>query len=77
MMSESPAWALTLLLSCVVQLAAIAENPFQYQIVWKHYRRLVLRRFPYNVIYSASDQVIRIVACIHGRRNPELWQDRI
>ena len=58
-------------------LAAIEENPFQYQIVWKHYRRVVLHRFPYNVIYSASDEVIRVVACIHGRRNPEIWQERI
>jgi plasmid stabilization system protein ParE len=58
-------------------LVAIAENPFQYEIVWEHYRRAVLHRFPYNVIYSASDQVIRVVACIHGRRDPEVWQDRI
>ena len=58
-------------------LAAITENPFQYQIVWKHYRRAGLQRFPYNVIYSASDQVIRVVACIHGRREPEIWQERI
>ena len=57
-------------------VAAIAENPFQYQIVWKNYRRSVLRRFPYLVIYVVSGGVIRVVACIHGQRDPGAWQER-
>jgi hypothetical protein len=46
-------------------VAAIAENPFQYQVVWKDYRRAVLRRFPGVVIYIVCDHVVRVVACIH------------
>jgi ParE toxin of type II toxin-antitoxin system, parDE len=60
-----------------VALAAITENPFQYQIVWKQYRRVSLRRFPFGLIYHASNQGIVVLACIHGRRNPKVWQDRI
>jgi plasmid stabilization system protein ParE len=57
-------------------IAIIAENPFQYQIVWKNYRRAVLRRFPYLVIYVVSGDIIRVVACLHGQRDPEVWQER-
>jgi len=57
-------------------IAAIAENPFQYQIVWKNYRRAVLRRFPYLVIYVVSGDTVRVVACIHGERDPKAWQER-
>jgi plasmid stabilization system protein ParE len=57
-------------------IATIAENPFQYQIVWKNYRRAVLRRFPYLVIHVVSGDAVRVVACIHGQRDPEVWQER-
>jgi len=57
-------------------IAAIAENPFQYQIVWKNYRRAVLRRFPYLVIYAVSGDIVRVVACFHGQRDPAAWQER-
>jgi hypothetical protein len=51
-------------------VAAIAENPFQYHVVWKGCRRAALRRFPYLVIYVVSDGVVRVIACIHGQRGP-------
>jgi hypothetical protein len=57
-------------------IATIAENPFQFQIVWKNYRRAVLRRFPYLVIYVVSDHAVRVIACIHGERDAEVWQER-
>lgn len=57
-------------------LTAILDNPLQYQLVWKHFRRARLHGFPYNLIYGVSDQLIRVVACVHGRRDPEVWQSR-
>ena len=32
--------------------AAITENPFQYQIVYRSARRAPLGRFPYGLIYT-------------------------
>ena len=57
--------------------AKIEKNPLQYQISWQHFRSVVLARFPYNVIYSASSGVIRIVACVHGKRDPNVWRERV
>jgi plasmid stabilization system protein ParE len=57
-------------------LAAIQQNPFQYQAVMGQFRRAGLRRFPYGLIYIASEREIIVVACFHGRRNPRTWQER-
>ena len=57
-------------------LVAIQQNPFQYQIIWRQFRRAGLRRFPYSLIYMASDRQITIVSCFHGRRNSKVWQER-
>lgn len=54
----------------------IQANPLQYQIVYKSIRRVILRRFPYGLMYIVSGQEIFVLACIHGRRHPARWQRR-
>ena len=57
-------------------LVAIQQNPFQYQAVWRQFRRAGLRRFPYSLIYIVSDRQIIVVSCFHGRRKPKVWRER-
>ncbi len=40
-------------------------------------RRCLLRRFPYSLLYNASDQRVRILAVMHHRREPDYWADRL
>lgn len=40
------------------------------------FRRLPLRRFPYNVVYVLNGDALRIVALAHQRRRPGYWRDR-
>lgn len=40
-------------------------------------RRKLLTRFPYPVIYHVQEDVIRIFAVKHDRRDPEYWKDRL
>ena len=58
-------------------ISGIQRHPLGYPSVFGNCRRALLRRFPYSVIYVVSDQEILIVACIHGRRDPALWQERV
>jgi plasmid stabilization system protein ParE len=58
-------------------LAAIRRNPLACPVVLGTVRRAVLRRFPYTLIYNVSEDGILIVACIHGRRDPKRWQERV
>ena len=55
----------------------IQANPFQYQRVFKNRRRAVVARFPFNLIYFVKENEIVIVACLHGRRAPARWINRI
>ncbi len=57
--------------------AAIERNPLAYPLVTRAARRALLRRFPYGVIYTVSDDEILIVACMHCRRDPKRWQKRL
>jgi plasmid stabilization system protein ParE len=63
-------------LAVATTLAAILRNPFQYQIVWKEYRRAGIARFPYGLIYRLTDRDLIVMSCFHGRRNPRVWRNR-
>lgn len=39
-------------------------------------RRLALRRFPYLLVYEATEASLRIVAVAHGKRKPGYWASR-
>jgi plasmid stabilization system protein ParE len=55
---------------------AIAEHPLRYPLVRRNTRRALLRRFPYAVYFRIYDEVVVVIACMHGRRNPRRWQVR-
>ena len=40
-------------------------------------RRMPLRRFPFNIIYSDEASFIVIVSIAHHSRKPDYWQSRI
>jgi plasmid stabilization system protein ParE len=58
-------------------LLRIAQNPFQYQVAFGRYRKAIVRPFPYLLVYGTTETEIVVVACTHGRRDPERWQERI
>lgn len=39
-------------------------------------RRLVMRRFPYSVVYTVSADELRILAVAHHSRRPAYWRGR-
>lgn len=55
---------------------AVAQHPPRYPVVRRNTRRALLRRFPYAVFFRTYDEIVVIVACIHGRRDPRRWQAR-
>lgn len=40
-------------------------------------RSLVLNRFPFTLIYSASADAVRVVAVAHQSRRPGYWRSRV
>jgi plasmid stabilization system protein ParE len=57
-------------------IAAIAEHPLSFPVIRRNTRRALMRRFPYAMYFRIYDEVVVVVACMHGRRNPRRWQVR-
>jgi toxin ParE1/3/4 len=40
------------------------------------YRKFVMRRFPYVVMFTVDDDSVEVVAIAHAKRRPGYWMDR-
>ena len=60
-----------------VAVAAIGETPERWSRFDGDARRMLLRRYPYVVIYRVVMDRIQILAVAHGRRRPGYWRDRL
>lgn len=40
-------------------------------------RQLVLRRFPFTLIYNASPEVLYVISVAHDKRRPGYWRSRV
>lgn len=54
----------------------IRATPETYSLALKNVRRGKLRRFPYVVYYRILDDRVEVIAVLHGRRDPRVWQSR-
>ena len=57
-------------------LRLIADNPLRWPKFDAERRRLVLRKFPYSIVYEIIKEKIVVLAIAHGRRRPYYWRDR-
>jgi len=56
---------------------AILELPDTWPIFNKHYRRFLLSKFPFSVIYRVSNKSIYVVVVMHNSRKPNYWNVRL
>jgi len=60
--------------STVVRILAHPDAGFSVRPM---VRRRLLLHFPYSILYSFSEQRLRILAVMHHHREPGYWEDRI
>jgi plasmid stabilization system protein ParE len=58
-------------------LQKISRNPQSYQTIYKEYRRAVVRRFPYAIIYEATGTDVTIYAVFDSRQSPQKLRERL
>jgi toxin ParE1/3/4 len=58
-------------------LGHILDYPESAPLVNEVVRKKLLRRFPYNILYSVRPDSIRILAVANQKRRPFYWRDRI
>lgn len=59
-----------------VRLRSIIDSPFKFQTIHSNIRRAVIKRFPHAFFYFVREDKIFVIACVHHKRNPQLWQTR-
>lgn len=65
------------LLSAVERcVEGIAANPKVFAVVHREVRRALIGRFPFAVFFMARPREITVVAVLHVRRDPGVWQSR-
>jgi plasmid stabilization system protein ParE len=52
-------------------LNRLAETPLIYQVIYRDVRRAIVRRFPYLIWYRVLGAEAAVLACTHGRQDPD------
>lgn len=55
----------------------LAANPLHYRKIGRHFRRCLVNRFPYGIIYRVDGDIIFIAAVMHLKREPDYWKQRL
>jgi plasmid stabilization system protein ParE len=58
-------------------LDRLAETPFIYPARYRSIRRAVLHRFPFLIWYRVRDNNVMILACTHGKADPNKLPARL
>lgn len=66
----------TFLLSVDASLNAILRGPNQFPCVHGVIRRVLTRRFPYEIFFIEDDDRIVVLAVFHAKRDPKQWRKR-
>lgn len=57
-------------------MSILERYPEAGQEVRPKIRRILVRRFPYKLIYTFRDDIIYVIAVAHGYREPDYWVER-
>lgn len=59
-----------------IGIAEISNHPLLWRRIKGRFRRYILPRFPYGLIYAIEEEGIYIVAVMHLKRRPGCWAVR-
>ncbi|HYR30214.1 MAG TPA: type II toxin-antitoxin system RelE/ParE family toxin [Thermoanaerobaculia bacterium] len=54
----------------------ISSFPDMYPLVYRNFRRALLRKFPYSVFYVVEESFVLVVAVVHQARDESAWKRR-
>jgi plasmid stabilization system protein ParE len=61
----------------IAAMNLLAQFPRIGTPIFEDVRRLLLRRFPYQLVYRVLGDEIRIYAVAHLKRRPGYWRERL
>ena len=57
-------------------LRLIEASPLRWPRFDAERRRMIVRKFPYSIVYEIINDEVVILAVAHGRRRPYYWRGR-
>jgi plasmid stabilization system protein ParE len=54
----------------------ISQHPSRWPRFDDQRRRLIVRKFPYSIIYELHGDDVLVLAVAHGKRRPYYWRER-
>ena len=54
----------------------IVEQPAHFPVVYREFRRALMRRFPYAVYFIAREEAVIVFAVLHQRQDRTLLSER-
>ena len=57
--------------------ARLTESPLIYPVVYRNIRRVVLHRFPFLIWYQIEGENVIVLACTHGKADPDTLRPRL
>lgn len=73
--SRSPGLGFEFARAVEVAVESALRMPLAYPTIEGEFRHILLSRFPYLVIYRASESELVVVSCFHHKRKPGSWLD--
>jgi plasmid stabilization system protein ParE len=74
---QSPGLGLEFLRCVEATVVSIQRHPEMYPTVLADYRRGLVRRFPYVVLYQIEPERIVVYAVFHCSQDPSKWKARL
>lgn len=74
---RSPAAAEAFMAELDAAIDRITEASDRWATYLYSTRRFLLKRFPYFVVYRATQDKLQVLAVAHGRQRPGYWRQRI
>ena len=73
---EQPGLAERFLKDVDRSFARLRERPLQFPVVTGDVRRALMHTFPYAIYFRANETIV-VLAVLHLRRSPRIWQARV
>jgi plasmid stabilization system protein ParE len=74
--ARNPTVADAFLLELDAAIANIADGPMRWPRIHGRFRRYLLHKFPFSVVYIERRDFIEVIAVAHHRRKPGYWSQR-
>jgi toxin ParE1/3/4 len=58
------------------EVADIEAMPFRFRVLHAPFRRCLVPKFPYSIVFAIEPDFILVVAVAHAKRKPGYWHDR-